>query len=586
MEGDIQVMSTLKSGREPPSEPLMLFGEEYYCEGLANDPEVEEFAELASEGLPNCVVATLLPWSVGHAPKGVLAPELESSDFLVPEAHIAKAVSGANTVLIPCTLEIEEEHEQAKRIIPQFARCDNIGLSAVCIIGVLLLPKLTQLNRETNQIVLRRHNELLAAGVDDVLFEHEWDLVTLKRAVNLSRAMWEMNILRTRLMLNAEIDYDVAEDASRCQEEHSDLLFQIPDALMPEFRSVDRHIIETGNSVGNFRLISMLSCKKGTVLQAVDEDQQAVAIKVFNKSQMVDPGVLESIYREYRFMGEVVRHPNITKCLEMLHSNSRLFLVMEFAGSQNIEHMLRGRTQQRMNESEVNNCFEQVVRGVAHLHSKNIAHRNICLQHLILSTLAGSDREHVQIVDFQSAMLVKPNMTSRTVCGTMPYMAPEMATGGPYWPHSANAWSCGVALLEMAGGLGSLRAAVKFDPEAAAESIAPTLMHFFEDPVSHSEALAVIDGVDTITVIEQLEQLLVPSWADRIVLKNLLPENQPGAEQELLQHEQQRLLEQQQQQQLLQMMQMGQVPQGQALPAPGQLGQMGRPILQQAPQPQ
>eukprot|EP00435_Cladocopium_sp_Y103_P050607 s1338_g15.t1 len=447
----------------------------------------------------------------------------------------------------------------------------------------------------------RRHNELLAAGVDDILFEHEWDLVTLKRAVNLSRAMWEMNILRTRLMLNAEIDYDVAEDASRCQErdhmavsgltpnifvqeEHSDLLFQqIPDALMPEFRSVDRHIIETGNSVGNFRLISMLPCKKGTVLQAVDEDQQAVAIKVFNKSQVVDPGFLESIYREYRFMGEVVRHPNITKCLDMLHSNSRLFLVMEFAGSQNIEHMLRGRTQQRMNESEVNNCFEQVVRGVAHLHSKNIAHRNICLQHLIISTLAGSDREHVRIVDFQSAMLVKSNMTSRTVCGTMPYMAPEMATGGPYWPHSADAWSCGVALLEMAGGLGSLREAVKFDPEAAAASIAPTLMQFFEDPVSHSEALAVIDGVDTITVIEQLEQLLVPSWADRVVLKNLLPENQPGAEQELLQHEQQRLLEQQQQQQLLQMMQMGQVP-GAPPGPPGPPGQ--RPILQQAPQPQ
>eukprot|EP00438_Fugacium_kawagutii_P000708 Skav220049 [mRNA] locus=scaffold2981:413518:415466:- [translate_table: standard] len=112
----------------------------------------------------------------------------------------------------------------------------------------------------------------------------------------------------------------------------------------------------------------------------------------------------------------------------------------------------------------------------------------------------------------------------------------------------------------MAGGLGSLGEAVKFDPEASPASIAPILMQFFEDPVSHSEALAVIDGVDTITVIEQLEQLLVPSWADRVVLKNLLPENQPGAEQELLQHEQQWLLEQQQQQQLLQMMQMGQAP--------------------------
>ena len=28
-----------------------------------------------------------------------------------------------------------------------------------------------------NEVSLRRHNELLAAGVDDVLFEHEWELV-------------------------------------------------------------------------------------------------------------------------------------------------------------------------------------------------------------------------------------------------------------------------------------------------------------------------------------------------------------------------------------------------------------------------
>ena len=74
----------------------------------------------------------------------------------------------------------------------------------------------------------------------------------------------------------------------------------------------------------------------------MDEEQKAVAIKVFNKSQ-VDPSKLEAIYREYRFMGEVVRHPNITKIFDMLHSDSRLFLVMDFAGRQNIEHMLRGR---------------------------------------------------------------------------------------------------------------------------------------------------------------------------------------------------------------------------------------------------
>ena len=36
-----------------------------------------------------------------------------------------------------------------------------------------------------------------------------------------------------------------------------------------------------------------------------------------------------------------LRHPNITKCIEMLHSNSRLFLVMEFAGSASGENCSR-----------------------------------------------------------------------------------------------------------------------------------------------------------------------------------------------------------------------------------------------------
>lgn len=33
---------------------------------------------------------------------------------------------------------------------------------------------------------LRRHNELLAAGVDDILFEHEWDLAARARVSEIS----------------------------------------------------------------------------------------------------------------------------------------------------------------------------------------------------------------------------------------------------------------------------------------------------------------------------------------------------------------------------------------------------------------
>ena len=48
----------------------------------------------------------------------------------------------------------------------------------------------------------------------------------------------------------------MARESTQCQEEHLDLLFrQIPEVLMPEFRPEDQHTLETGNSVGNFRLI-------------------------------------------------------------------------------------------------------------------------------------------------------------------------------------------------------------------------------------------------------------------------------------------------------------------------------------------
>ena len=46
--------------------------------------------------------------------------------------------------------------------------------------------------------------------------------------------------------------------------------------------------------------------------------------------------------------------------------------------------------------------------------------------------------------------------------------------------------------------------------------MAPSLLQYFEDPVSHADALAALHGVDTITVIELLEQLLVPNRLERL----------------------------------------------------------------------
>lgn len=555
--------------------------EDYFYDGLANDPEVEEFADFAAKALQEtCVVAMLLPWSTGQAPHGILCPDSDSEDFLLNSEAIYKATLKKTTVLIPSTFETEEEQEQAKRIVSQFSRLDN-----VCIIMILLLPRGVQPSQQTNDVILKRHDDLLATGADEVLLEPVRDAISLKQDILLARKTWETNLLRMKLMLDSELDWATCDEAGHCEVEHQNLFWNhVPKTFMPHFPPVDKNFIETEFSVGKYRLILRLPTVKGTVLQAVDDQHKAVAIKLFEKKAVDEPGALEAIYREFRLLSEIIRHPNIARCVEMVNSPSRIYLVFEYAGAQNLYQILKDRHGQRMNESEASNCFEQVVRGVAHLHSKEIAHRSISLHHLVLSNLAGSDREHIRIVDFQTAMLAKKTTTSRTISGTMPYMAPEVALGGPYLPQAADCWSAGVVLLEMAGGLGSLSRSVPFDPRASPASIAPDLLQYFEDPISHTEALATLGAVDTISVIEQLEQLLLPNVHERVPLRTLLPENQPGAEQELLQHEQQRLHEQhlqlyqQMQQQQEQMNQ--QRPQQQAQQPP-----QNQPPLNQMPLP-
>eukprot|EP00931_Biecheleriopsis_adriatica_P078353 TRINITY_DN51801_c0_g1_i1.p1 TRINITY_DN51801_c0_g1~~TRINITY_DN51801_c0_g1_i1.p1 ORF type:complete len:576 (-),score=137.05 TRINITY_DN51801_c0_g1_i1:41-1741(-) len=563
-------MDWLPSGHWPPRPPNSgadmpdMLGDQDFCQGLANDPEVEEFAELANSTLSDfCTVATLLPWSSGTPPAGILAPDISSEDLLLKQEDIMKAVRKCSTVLIPVTFEMEEEQEQAKRIAPQFTRLDH-----VCIIGVILLPNGVMPEHEVNDIIIRRHDAFLESGIDDVLFEPEReDVASLKRSIILARSIWEANVVRMKLMLEAELDCEMAKQAGRLEKEHTSMLWEdIPKTLMPHFPPIDENILETGFTVGKYRLIRRMPTNKGTVLEAINEENRSSVVKVIEKSSMDGPGHLEVVHREFRLLSEIIRHPNIVRCSELVHSPSRMYLVFEFAGGQNVETMLKARSQQRMSQVEVNNCFEQVVRGVAHLHAKDIAHRAICLHHLVLTMLAGSDREHIRICDFQHAMLAKPSTTCRSLCGSMPYMSPEMALGGPHWPHTSDTWSTGVCLMEMAGGLGSLSRGANYNPEAPLPQIATTLLEYFEDPVSHADALATLGGVETITVIELLEQILVPNQAERVLLRNLLPENQPGAEQELLQHELQRLQEQQQEQQ--QMLQLLQRPRVEAAPPP------------------
>lgn len=51
------------------------------------------------------------------------------------------------------------------------------------------------------------------------------------------------------------------------------------------------------------------------------------AIEVIDVSQSRG---LEGVYREYRIMNQLARHPNVVQCLGMLHSTNYLYFVKDY----------------------------------------------------------------------------------------------------------------------------------------------------------------------------------------------------------------------------------------------------------------
>lgn len=115
--------------------------------------------------------------------------------------------------------------------------------------------------------------------------------------------------------------------------------------------------------------------------------------------------------------------------------------------------------------------------GVDYLHSKNVTHRDLKLENILLTShphpghvapplLTASGQEehviddkqrtissysqmeppHIKIADFGLSRFYEPGVRLTTRCGSEEYAAPEMILGQEYDPRGVDIWACGVIL--------------------------------------------------------------------------------------------------------------------------------------------
>jgi serine/threonine protein kinase len=88
-------------------------------------------------------------------------------------------------------------------------------------------------------------------------------------------------------------------------------------------------------------------------------------------------------------------------------------------------------------ENDARLCFQQLLQGVAYIHSHSITHRDLKLENLLLER--PGDISRIRIVDFGLAKgRTSGNLLDMdTVCGTPGYVAPEIIA--VRWPPSFSA---------------------------------------------------------------------------------------------------------------------------------------------------
>ncbi|CDS37047.1 serine:threonine protein kinase MARK2 [Echinococcus multilocularis] len=168
-----------------------------------------------------------------------------------------------------------------------------------------------------------------------------------------------------------------------------------------------------------------------------------VAVKVIDKTQL-NPTSLRKLFREVRIM-KTLDHPNIIKLLEVIESEKHLYLVMEYASNGEVFDYLV--THGKMKEKDARIKFRQIVSAVQYCHAKNIVHRDLKAENLLLD-----ESMNLKIADFGFSNNYSAGRKLDTFCGSPPYAAPELFLGRKYDGPEVDVWSLGVILYTLVSG--------------------------------------------------------------------------------------------------------------------------------------
>ena len=188
-----------------------------------------------------------------------------------------------------------------------------------------------------------------------------------------------------------------------------------------------------------------------------------VAIKVL-KQEFSEDSSFVTKFRAEAQSAAGLEHPNIVNIYDVGSENGLYYIVMEYVEGITLKTYIEKKGQLSFKESA--SIAIHVARGIEAAHNKNIIHRDIKPQNIIISTDGK-----VKVTDFGIAKATSSNTISSDVMGSVHYASPEQARNG-FVDGRSDIYSLGIVMFEMVTGR------VPFDGDT---TVAVALQHLQEE---------------------------------------------------------------------------------------------------------
>jgi len=171
------------------------------------------------------------------------------------------------------------------------------------------------------------------------------------------------------------------------------------------------------------------------------------AIKIYSKQTLIDPQKRNTVKNEINILKQI-DNENIMKLYEVIDTPSNLYLVLEYINGINLLEILKNEKNHFIKEQRAKKLFSQIVKGISYCHKKNIFHRDIKLENILVLK-----DDTVKIIDFGFGIKCNRDTLQKLFCGTPSYMAPEIVKKEKYIACYSDIWSLGVLFYALLFGI-------------------------------------------------------------------------------------------------------------------------------------